>query len=86
MAFAGEHWAPTAAIAEPSERAARIAVHTCHPGDVVFTLSRNLGFGGHETPGQAARFGADREAVEALFHAYERYYPLCYFCVNTDAQ
>lgn len=26
---------------------------------------------------EAGRFDADREAVEALFHACERYYPLC---------
>jgi NAD(P)-dependent dehydrogenase (short-subunit alcohol dehydrogenase family) len=31
-----------------------VAVNACHPGDVVSTLSRNLGFGGHETPDQAA--------------------------------
>jgi len=29
-------------------------VNACHPGDVVSTLRRNLGFGGHETPDQAA--------------------------------
>jgi NAD(P)-dependent dehydrogenase (short-subunit alcohol dehydrogenase family) len=83
-------------------KGARIAVNACHPGDVVSTLSRNLGFGGQETPDRAARtpawlatevvgtdvtgkyfehqrevpcrFGADREAVEALFHACEGYY------------
>lgn len=31
-----------------------ITVNSCHPGDVSSTLSRNLGFGGHETPTQAA--------------------------------
>jgi NAD(P)-dependent dehydrogenase (short-subunit alcohol dehydrogenase family) len=31
-----------------------VTVNACHPGDVVSTLSRNLGFGGHETPDQAA--------------------------------
>lgn len=31
-----------------------VMVNACHPGDVVSTLSRNLGFGGHETPDQAA--------------------------------
>jgi retinol dehydrogenase-13 len=31
-----------------------ITVNSCHPGDVSSTLSRNLGFGGHETPAQAA--------------------------------
>jgi NAD(P)-dependent dehydrogenase (short-subunit alcohol dehydrogenase family) len=33
----------------------RVIVNACHPGDAVSTLSRNLGFGGHETPDQAAR-------------------------------
>jgi NAD(P)-dependent dehydrogenase (short-subunit alcohol dehydrogenase family) len=33
---------------------AGVTVNACHPGDVVSTLSRNLGFGGHETPAQAA--------------------------------
>lgn len=32
-----------------------VTVNACHPGDVASTLSRNLGFGGHETPDQAAR-------------------------------
>lgn len=32
----------------------QIAVNACHPGDVHSTLSHNLGFGGHETPDQAA--------------------------------
>jgi NAD(P)-dependent dehydrogenase (short-subunit alcohol dehydrogenase family) len=34
--------------------AAGITVNACHPGDVRSTLSRTLGFGGHETPAQAA--------------------------------
>jgi NAD(P)-dependent dehydrogenase (short-subunit alcohol dehydrogenase family) len=33
---------------------AGLTVNACRPGDVVSTLSRNLGFGGHETPDQAA--------------------------------
>jgi hypothetical protein len=76
-------------------------VNACHPGDVASTLSRNLGFGGHETPDRAAgtpaslateangaretgkyfehhrevpcRYGADRDAVEALFRICEGY-------------
>lgn len=32
-----------------------ITVNACHPGDVNSTLSRNLGFGGHETPDEGAR-------------------------------
>ncbi len=35
-------------------RGSRVTVNACHPGDVVSTLSRNLGFGGHETRDQAA--------------------------------
>ena len=31
-----------------------IAVNACHPGDVNSTLSNNLGFGGHESPGAGA--------------------------------
>jgi NAD(P)-dependent dehydrogenase (short-subunit alcohol dehydrogenase family) len=82
-------------------RDAGVTVNACHPGDVVSTLSRNLGFGGSETPNQAAktpawlatgstgsretgkyyehqrsvicRFGSDRDAVEALFRAFEGY-------------
>ncbi len=82
-------------------RESQITVNACHPGDVVSTLSRNLGFGGHESADQAAstpawlateaigaretgkyfehhrevscRFGADRDAVEALFLICEGY-------------
>jgi hypothetical protein len=89
-----------AAFAE-SPRDASVTANACHPGDVVSTLSRNLGFGGHETPDQAAstpawlateapgakvtgqyfehqravscRFGADRDAVEALYRVCEGY-------------
>jgi len=35
-------------------RADRISVNACHPGDVRSRLARNLGFGGHESPEQAA--------------------------------
>lgn len=80
---------------------AGIAVNACHPGDVASTLSRDLGFGGHETPDQGAAtpaalatgaigaqttgkyfehlreahcpFGADREAVDALYRICESY-------------
>lgn len=31
-----------------------ISVNACHPGDVRSRLSRNLGFGGSQTPGQGA--------------------------------
>ena len=31
-------------------RDAGVTANACHPEDVVSTLSRNLGFGGHETP------------------------------------
>ena len=43
----------TAAFAERLKDA-DVTVNACHPGDVVSTLSRDLGFGGHETPDQAA--------------------------------
>ena len=32
-----------------------ISVNVCHPGDVISQLSRDLGFGGHESPEQGAR-------------------------------
>ena len=78
-----------------------VTVNACHPGDVASTLSRSLGFGGHELPDQAAitpvwlateaigavatgsyfegqrevrcPFGADRDAVEALYRACTDY-------------
>lgn len=31
-----------------------VSVNACHPGDVNSTLSRDLGFGGHESPAQGA--------------------------------
>ncbi len=90
----------TVAFAERLEDTG-VTVNACHPGDVVSTLSRDLGFGGHETPDQAAstpvwlateavganetgkyfehrqevtcRFGADRNAVEALYRACKGY-------------
>ena len=90
----------TVAFAQRLEDAG-VTVNACHPGDVVSTLSRRLGFGGHETPQQAADtpvwlateavgsretgkyfehrrelycpFGADRDAVEALYRACETY-------------
>jgi retinol dehydrogenase-13 len=33
---------------------AEITVNSCHPGDANSTLSNSLGYGGHETPAQAA--------------------------------
>ena len=35
-------------------KGSHVMVNACHPGDVVSTLSHNLGFGGQETPDQAA--------------------------------
>jgi NAD(P)-dependent dehydrogenase (short-subunit alcohol dehydrogenase family) len=32
-----------------------VTVNACHPGDVRSALSNNLGFGGHDTPDEAAR-------------------------------
>ena len=43
----------TAAFAEKL-KPFQITVNACHPGDVNSVLSNNLGFGGHETPDQAA--------------------------------
>ena len=34
--------------------AAQITVNSCHPGDAHSTLSHSLGYGGHQTPAQAA--------------------------------
>jgi len=34
--------------------AAEVTVNACHPGDANSTLSNSLGYGGHETPEQAA--------------------------------
>lgn len=47
---------------------AGVTVNACHPGDVVSTLSGSLGFGGHETPEQAALTPAwlATEAVGAI--------------------
>jgi retinol dehydrogenase-13 len=42
VAFA-KHWPPS-----------EITVNSCHPGDAHSTLSHSLGYGGHETPEQAA--------------------------------
>ena len=36
-------------------RDANITVNSCHPGDVRSQLSSDLGFGGHQTPEEAAR-------------------------------
>ncbi|MCF6171666.1 MAG: SDR family NAD(P)-dependent oxidoreductase [Bacteroidales bacterium] len=35
-------------------KASEISVNACHPGDVNSVLSKQLGFGGHESPGQGA--------------------------------
>jgi NAD(P)-dependent dehydrogenase (short-subunit alcohol dehydrogenase family) len=32
-----------------------VTVNACHPGDVKSHLSKNLGFGGHESPQEGAR-------------------------------
>ena len=33
----------------------QVSVNSCHPGDVNSSLSKNLGFGGHQSPKQGAR-------------------------------
>lgn len=43
----------TAALAEPLARHG-ISINACHPGDPASTLSRNLGFSGSQSPGDAA--------------------------------
>ncbi len=43
----------TVAFAERWDRS-EITVNSCHPGDANSTLSNSLGYGGHETPEQAA--------------------------------
>jgi len=41
----------------------RISVNACHPGDVNSNLSNDLGFGGHESPGEGNE-DADPARVE----------------------
>ncbi len=67
-----------------------VTVNACHPGDVVSNLSRNLGFGGHETPEQAASTPAwlATEAVGAQETGkyFERHRAVsCRFGANRDA-
>ncbi len=78
-----------------------ISVNACHPGDAHSNLSHGLGFGGHESPEEAARtpvwlavseapvnrtgkyfahqreepdrFADDRQAIERLHEACQRY-------------
>jgi NAD(P)-dependent dehydrogenase (short-subunit alcohol dehydrogenase family) len=51
----------------------RISVHACHPGDVNSTLSKSLGFGGHESAADAAEtpvWLASDETLEAVTGRY----------------
>jgi NAD(P)-dependent dehydrogenase (short-subunit alcohol dehydrogenase family) len=67
-----------------------VTVNACHPGDVASTLSRNLGFGGHETPDQAARTpawlatDAAVSTVTGKYFEYQREVP-CAFGADRDA-
>jgi len=63
----------TAAFAEKFE-SREISVNACHPGDVLSTLSRNLGFGGHESPVQGAETPLFLAADSSLDGLTGRYY------------
>lgn len=58
-----------------------ITVNACHPGDVNSRLSNDLGFGGHETPGQGADTPAwlacspDVEGITGKYFARRRQEP-----------
>jgi NAD(P)-dependent dehydrogenase (short-subunit alcohol dehydrogenase family) len=68
---------------------AGITVNACHPGDVVSTLSRNLGFGGHETPDKGARTPAwlateaEGGRVTGKYFEHQREVP-CRFSQDTE--
>ncbi|ESQ10120.1 MAG TPA: SDR family oxidoreductase [Chromatiaceae bacterium] len=67
-----------------------IDVNACHPGDLSSTLSRNLGFGGHETPEQAADTPAWLATDPGLTGETGRYYErrrvtTCRFGSDADA-
>jgi NAD(P)-dependent dehydrogenase (short-subunit alcohol dehydrogenase family) len=71
-------------------RDAGVTVNACHPGDVVSTLSRNLGFGGHETPEQAASTPAWLATEAAGAQATGKYFEhrravSCRFAADRDA-
>ena len=67
-----------------------VTVNACHPGDANSTLSNDLGFGGHETPDQAARTPAwlatrpvDQQATGKYFeHMRES---RCHFAADTSS-
>ncbi len=67
-----------------------ITVNACHPGDVRSTLSSNLGFGGHESPAQAAdtpawlATAADVQGVSSRYFERRRE-TACPFVRNRDA-
>lgn len=67
-----------------------VTVNACHPGDVSSTLSRELGFGGHETPEQAADTPAwlatDSIGERETGGYFERRHRVsCRFCADRDA-
>ncbi len=55
-----------------------VTVNVCHPGDVPSKLSRDLGFGGHESPAQGAdtpvwlALSPDVEGKTGLYFAHRR--------------
>lgn len=62
----------TVAFAQRLQQA-KVTVNACHPGDVSSQLSRNLGFGGHETPDEGAKtpvWLATRELEQELTGKY----------------
>jgi NAD(P)-dependent dehydrogenase (short-subunit alcohol dehydrogenase family) len=67
-----------------------ITVNACHPGDVKSTLSRDLGFGGQQTPEQAARtpvwLATDPSIAEVSGLYFENQRSVdCRFSANSDA-
>ena len=68
----------------------RIIVNACHPGDLPSTLARNLGFGGGDSPEQAAATPlhlATNPALEGVTGTWwqDRRRSDCRFAADTDA-
>ena len=51
-----------------------VMVNSCHPGDVLSTLSKNLGYGGHETPDEGARTPVYVATDEKLSNVTGKYF------------
>ena len=63
----------TAAFAEKLKDKG-VTVNVCHPGDVLSTLSTNLGYGGHETPDQGAETPVYVATSEKLANVTGKYF------------